>query len=158
MHTCPYCGREQLEPAERCPQCGKELAEDLAKLDPRRAAGEKQMARGALWLILGVTVTVFTYTVARGHGGSYIIAYGAIIGGLAMFFKGRFAAAGKIDMNEEATQLLEMAAMLESVDRVKATELYRKIIEQFPNTAQSEEASRNIQILSAHQTTKEIAQ
>jgi hypothetical protein len=43
-----------------------------------------------------------------------------------MLFRGRAAAEGKIDTNEGANQLLEMAAMLESVDRAKAIEFYAK--------------------------------
>jgi hypothetical protein len=151
MKPCAYCGQEQTGQPERCPQCGKELQEDPANLDPRRAEGEKRMARGAVWLILGVGVTVYTYTVASGQGGSFIIAYGAIIGGLAMFFKGRAAASGKIDRNEEANQVLDMAARFENVNRAKAIALYESVIELFPATPQSEEARRNIDTLRAHQ-------
>lgn len=49
--------------------------------------GKKDMLYGALWCIGGIIVTVATYSAAS-NGGTYIIAYGAIIWGAIQFFKG----------------------------------------------------------------------
>lgn len=50
-------------------------------------AAHKNMLFGALWFIGGVVVTAVTYSMASG-GGRYIIAGGAIVGGLIQFFRG----------------------------------------------------------------------
>ena len=53
----------------------------------RASVGRRNMLFGALWFIGGTVVTLATYEHAS-DGGSYIIAYGAIIGGLVQFFMG----------------------------------------------------------------------
>ncbi len=45
------------------------------------------MTYGALWFIGGLVVTVATYAAAIG-GGTYVIAYGAIIYGIVQFIRG----------------------------------------------------------------------
>jgi len=50
-------------------------------------AGQKNMLYGALWCIGGIIVTAVTFTAASG-GGTYIIAWGAIIFGAIQFFRG----------------------------------------------------------------------
>ncbi len=43
---------------------------------------------GAVIALLGIGVTLATYSSASQTGGSYVVAYGAIIGGAVMFFRG----------------------------------------------------------------------
>src|SRR5262245_30317714 len=117
MPTCSYCGTEYQDEPVQCSQCGKAFREDPADLDPRRAAGQKLMLRGALWFCVGAGATLFSYAQATQYGGRYVIAGGAIAYGLAQFFRGRAAAAGRIEAKEEGHALLELAARLESVDR-----------------------------------------
>ena len=50
-------------------------------------AAKKNMLHGALWCIGGIIVTAVTYAAASG-GGTYIVAWGAIIFGAIQFFKG----------------------------------------------------------------------
>ena len=54
--------------------------------------GGKIMLFGALWCIGGILVTAITYSAAASSsgGGSYFVAYGAIIFGAIQFFKGLF--------------------------------------------------------------------
>jgi hypothetical protein len=52
-----------------------------------RKAGVRSMLFGAMWCIGGTVVTVATYGAAQ-EGGRYVIAYGAIIAGVAQFFRG----------------------------------------------------------------------
>jgi hypothetical protein len=52
-----------------------------------RKAGKKAMLHGGLWCIGGTVVTLVTYAAASG-GGTYIIAWGAIIFGAFQFFRG----------------------------------------------------------------------
>lgn len=49
----------------------------------------RNMIFGALWFIAGIAVTYFTYKAAEG-GGTYIIAWGAILFGAIQFLKGLF--------------------------------------------------------------------
>lgn len=53
-------------------------------------AGKKNMLYGALWCIGGIVVTVATYSAASSGGGSYVVAWGAIIFGAIQFLKGLF--------------------------------------------------------------------
>lgn len=45
------------------------------------------MLYGALWCIGGIVITVVTYSAASG-GGTYVVAWGAIIFGFIQFVKG----------------------------------------------------------------------
>jgi hypothetical protein len=58
-----------------------------SQAEERRAAGRKNMIYGALICIIGTAVTVGSYALASG-GGTYIIAWGAIIFGAVQFFRG----------------------------------------------------------------------
>ena len=51
-------------------------------------AAKKNMIFGSLWLIGGCVVTAVTFAIASGGGGSYIIAWGAIVFGAIQFFRG----------------------------------------------------------------------
>lgn len=54
-----------------------------------KEAGQKNMMFGALWCIGGIVVTALTYSAAS-EGGSYVVAWGAIIFGAVQFFRGMF--------------------------------------------------------------------
>ncbi len=107
------------------------------------------MRNGALWFFGGTAVTLFSYLAAVNspYGGHYVIAWGAIVFGAMRFCQGRAAAVGRIDRDDHAHELLDLAARLESADRAKAVALYAEIIKEFPNTRASEEAQRNIKAL-----------
>src|SRR5215469_12278436 len=105
MQKCSYCGRENNDGSPYCNECGTPLkaagpnatvSKDPGPEDSRRVLGQKLMLRGAIWFAGGSVVTLFSYLAAVGspYGGHYIIAYGAIIFGLAQFFRGRAAASG----------------------------------------------------------------
>jgi NAD-dependent SIR2 family protein deacetylase len=147
MPACPYCGKEHQHEALQCSQCGTAFREDPADLDPRQVAGQKLMNRGVVWFGFGLAISFLSYAEAARHGGTYVIAIGTIIFGLAQFFRGRRAVQGRFEAKEEGEELLELAARLESVDRTKAIGLYHQIINAFPGTPQSEEAARSIHTL-----------
>lgn len=58
-----------------------------------REAGQKDMLYGALWCIGGIVVTVATMSAASG-GGTYVVAWGAIVFGAIQFFRGLTASGG----------------------------------------------------------------
>jgi hypothetical protein len=122
------------------------------------------MVRGALWFSAGSAVTLITYMAAARSpiGGYYIIAWGSIVFGAVQFFQGLAAinapsgqsnpSAGpgfRCDRSLGAKDLLDRAALFESVDRRTAIALYAEIIRRFPGTRSSDEAQRNIQTLQA---------
>ena len=160
MQKCSYCGRESDDGATNCRECGTPLIVPGAEVEahqdpgvenPRRTRGDKLMLQGAIWFFGGSVVTLVTYLSASSspYGGHYVIAYGAIIFGITQFFRGRAAANGT-DTNDQAQELLDVAAHLESVDRVKAAALYAEIARKFPGTPACDEAQRNIQTLASH--------
>jgi hypothetical protein len=53
-----------------------------------KSQANKDMLYGALWCIGGTIVTAITYSAASEGGGSYVVAWGAIIFGLVQFIKG----------------------------------------------------------------------
>lgn len=70
----------------------KEGAEIITKninkaIEAKKEAGGKNMLYGALWCIGGIVVTAVTFSAASG-GGTYIVAWGAIVFGAIQFFKG----------------------------------------------------------------------
>lgn len=70
-------------------QSAATVVSNLARLrsEDIREVGKKNMLYGALWCIGGIVVTVVSYSAASG-GGTYIVAFGAIIFGAIQFFKG----------------------------------------------------------------------
>ena len=59
----------------------------------KKEAGNKNMLYGALWCVGGILVTVLTYSAAS-NGGTYVVAWGAVIFGAIQFFKGVFQRLG----------------------------------------------------------------
>lgn len=64
----------------------------VSKLDTQISKAKKEKANkdmifGALWCVGGLIVTIVTYQAASG-GGSYIVAWGAIIFGAVQFIRG----------------------------------------------------------------------
>jgi hypothetical protein len=108
------------------------------------------MRRGIIWCAVGAGVTLFSILAAINspYGGHYVIAHGAIIFGLAQYFRGRAAAKGT-DTDDQAQELLDFAAQLESVDRAAAVEVYAVIVRRFPGARASNEAERNIKTLAS---------
>ncbi len=60
------------------------------------AAAKRNMLIGGLWCIGGTVVTVLTYQAAANNpgGGSYVVAWGAIIFGAFQFLRGVFQSIG----------------------------------------------------------------
>ena len=54
-----------------------------------REAGQKNMLYGALWFIGGTAVTIITLAAAS-EGGTYVVAWGAIVFGGIQFFRGLY--------------------------------------------------------------------
>lgn len=59
----------------------------------KRETGNKNMLYGALWCVGGLLVTILTYSAAS-DGGTYVVAWGAVIFGAIQFFKGLFQRLG----------------------------------------------------------------
>lgn len=58
-----------------------------AKAQAAKEASRKNMLYGALWCVGGIVVTVLTYQAAAG-GGSFVVAWGAILFGGIQFVRG----------------------------------------------------------------------
>jgi hypothetical protein len=104
MKKCTYCGKEYADDATVCAvdeqpleRVGAPIAspsstvaepvthsDDVAAI---RAAANKNMLVGGLWCAGGILVTALTYSAASG-GGSYVVAWGAIVFGGIQFFRG----------------------------------------------------------------------
>jgi hypothetical protein len=108
-------------------------------------------ATGAAWLLGGLGFTFLSYlaAVSSPYGSHYSIAIGAICYGAMRFFQGHAMATGRIEPDERAQQLLNVAARLEGVDRRKAIAVYEHVVKTYPGTPASNEAQRNIQTLTA---------
>jgi hypothetical protein len=70
----------------------------VGKLEQTRAgaarqAGKRNMLFGASWCIGGIVVTAITYEAASQSGGTYVIAWGAIVFGGIQFLHGLFQSA-----------------------------------------------------------------
>ena len=109
------------------------------------------MNSGALWFFGGTTVTLLSYmsAVSSPYGGHYVVAWGAMAYGAVRFFQGLAAGNARLADNNDARELLDLAARLEGLDRAKALLVYTDIIKRFPGTRASEEAQRNIKALTS---------
>ncbi len=56
----------------------------------RKNAGLRDMLIGAVICIIGTVITVATLSAARSGGGTYVVAYGAILFGAFQFLRGLF--------------------------------------------------------------------
>lgn len=54
---------------------------------PDRGSSGSEMALGAIICVVGILITAVTYSAASG-GGTYVVAWGAIVFGAVRFFKG----------------------------------------------------------------------
>ncbi len=54
----------------------------------KKSRASKDMIFGALWCVGGLIVTAVTYSSASSGGGTYVVAWGAIIFGAIQFFRG----------------------------------------------------------------------
>lgn len=163
MRKCSYCGKENDDASAACAGCGTpliggptnaEASQNPAPQNPRVAYGNQLMIRGALWFIGGTGVTLLSYSAASSgpYGGHYVIAFGAIIFGLAQLFRGLSAASGT-DNSQQAEELLQVAAQLETADRARSIALYADIVKNFPGTRAGKEAQKNMETLLSYERT-----
>jgi len=61
-----------------------------ARSSAYKDAAIRAMGMGALICIIGLAVTFCTYSSVAKGGGTYVVAYGAIIGGALQFFRGLY--------------------------------------------------------------------
>lgn len=54
--------------------------------EERKSSRKKNMIFGLLWFVGGLAVTIFTYNAAS-DGGTYVVAWGAMLWGIIQFFK-----------------------------------------------------------------------
>jgi len=104
MKKCPCCGKQYSDDTSACPYdhyslvpIGPTVSSSEAPgvapnnfhhlSDAVRAASNRNMFIGGLWCVGGIAVTAITYTAASG-GGTYFVAWGAIVFGAIQFIRG----------------------------------------------------------------------
>ena len=174
MKKCTWCGAEYPDEAKVCALDQTALGtadgrpivepepkpEEVQPIRRRRSTPEREMRIGGLFCLGGIFVTVMTYEAASKAGGTYIVAWGAILFGALKFFSGLLGRNSQVEeMSPDvetsaggvnAQSLLNLAARLESKDRAKAIDLYQKVIALFPDSRASAEAERNIRVLTEY--------
>jgi hypothetical protein len=100
---CPKCRLISPAGAQRC-DCGYDFETNSMKKSyihgtpeaPEvigeivRDVGRRDLVIGGIWLALGAVATIGTYAVAAAQGGTYVVAYGAIVVGLIRFARGLY--------------------------------------------------------------------
>ena len=99
---CPRCRLVNPDSAQRC-DCGydfptgtvRDSYADAAKhskapqpSEAVRVLGRRDIQVGGLIFVIGLTATVVSYAYAATHGGTYVLAYGAVVWGLIQFLRG----------------------------------------------------------------------
>ena len=161
MKNCTYCGRANSDDASVCGECGTALSpsqsgpqasQHTLPENPARTAREKKMLHGAFWCIGGILVTAITYMAAASGsgGGSYIVAWGAIIFGALQFFRGLPGGDEPPSNEDVGYAALASATKLEAEGRIQeASDLYQKIAEAYPNTGAARDAQKSLEDLRA---------
>ena len=161
MKKCNYCGRENPDDQDLCIDCATELTPgqratsatppEMTPEEAARAQAKKRMRNGALWFTGGIILTTVTYLSAihAPNGGTYIIAWGAILFGAVRFFQGLFG--GKPPSSEDfGYEALAYATRLETEGRMQeALDSYQKIVETYPDTAAGLDARKSLDNLRA---------
>ena len=107
------------------------------------------MLHGALWCGGGILVTGITYLAASG-GGTYFLAWGAIVFGAIQFFHGYSGRNRRPSVNESGYEALEYATRLETEGRIQeAMTCYQKIAENCINTPAGRDARKSLDSLRA---------
>ena len=159
MKNCAYCGRENKDDAAQCGECGTPFVTEpsdsqTSNLDvadePERAAADNRIIYGALWFVGGILVTVCSYlSAARSpYGGTYIVAWGAIVYGIWRISQGLSGRNAMTSSNDIGYEALAYGTRLEAQGRVQeALAVYQAIIEKYPETAVSNDARKSIESL-----------
>ena len=110
------------------------------------------MLYGGLWCGGGILVTVVTYCAASG-GGTYVVAWGAIVFGAIRFFQGLAGRNPTPQVEEEGYDALSAANRLEGQGRIDdAIAAYQKIAETHPNTGAGHDAQKSLESLKARRS------
>lgn len=161
MKNCAYCGRENTGDAPHCRECGTALgparenppaSEPAPSDNPARTAADKRMLYGGLVCLGGILVTVFSYIGAATSrtGGTYIIAWGAILFGAIRFFQGLKGPDDRPSTEDIGYEALAHATRLETEGRVQeALAIYQRIVEKYPETDAGRDARKSIESLQA---------
>ena len=83
--------RQHPTERELNPQTADPAVTEYAEFDPRvrQMAARRKMLYGAAWAFGGIMVTAFSYQAAAGAGGgTYLVAWGAILYGAIQIFRG----------------------------------------------------------------------
>jgi hypothetical protein len=153
MIKCPYCGTSNPDQAQNCPSCGTQLREPAQVADEQPAdnsldaTNKSRMIRGGVWCIGGILITGLTYATAA-PGGTYIIAWGAIIFGAMRFFQARSAIGKPTNTEDGLYAALELGTSLETRGRIKeAIALYERICQEHPNSPAARDARKSLESL-----------
>jgi hypothetical protein len=161
MKNCTYCGRENPDDAAGCRECGTVFVtepDNSQASGPRASAGlartaaEKRMLSGALWFLGGILVTVLSYGSAASSpsGGTYVIAWGAIVFGALRFFQGLSGRDTQPSSEDIGYYELACGTKLEREGHVReALLVYQRIIEKYPQTDVGRDAKKSIESLQA---------
>jgi hypothetical protein len=156
---CSYCGRANPAGLPVCGECGSPLGGIATTTD----SPPKKKSR-VLAVILALTLGPLGLFYASISGGGIMILIAGLFyflahGGWWFFIGMRIICAvwalvvlyeqdEKPNSNRDSKRLLNEAASLEGVDRVKAIGLYEQIVQLFPETPAAREAKQNIRTLS----------
>lgn len=164
MKSCAYCGRENTDEAARCQECGTEFVTASGTSpspavpepeNPAQTEARKRMFIGAVWCAGGIVVTFVTYLAAASgpFGGTYVVAWGAIVWGAIRFFQGwraRNTEPGKAEQEDLGYEALTLATRLETEGRIQeALVAYQKIVDEFPDSDAGRDARKSIESLLA---------
>lgn len=114
MKKCPWCGKEYSDDATICAvdshplrrPDGSEIPPTSASTEPPAKgmdAATRQMVIGGFWFVGGILVTAVTYASATASpfGGTYVVAWGAIVFGGVQFLRGLARRAGPNEASRE---------------------------------------------------------
>ena len=168
MQKCSYCGQVSADEAVQCPICATPLREAPVAAqtvpEPVRLGGRRLMRRGAIWCVGGMLVTGVTYASAVNSptGGTYFVAWGAILFGALQFYRGwrhRDDQAGNSAVGEAggwsedaAYRELARATALETAGKIpEAREAYARVMEKYPHSEARKDAAISLASLDGGQ-------
>lgn len=157
--NCNYCGKANPDRLSSCAACGTVLVAPVRSAEPRRGKKSRLLAvslailLGPLGLIYvgawvpAAAMILISLPFRLTYNGNVWVAIGSRMLAALWAYCAVIEGDEAPNVNRDSKRLLDQAAQFENTDKIRAIAVYEQIIHEYPDTAASREAARNIETI-----------